>query len=163
MIVCVLSLGSLWQEPKDGKAVVWNTTAVEDLRGLESRATIYGQVRFGTRLLQEALGTARMRGSLWHASGIGEHLGIRKLSLEWRAPRGSHPDWYMVRVTEELVGALDADSWQPDATTVVSFSTWQSRQECLVLARRHAWIRGAGGSAVLTPLSANGDWAVTRW
>lgn len=163
MIVCVLSLGSLWQEPKEENAVVWNSTAVEDMRGLQSGAAAYGQVRFRARLLQEALGTARLRGSLWQAGGIGEHSGIRKLNLERRAPRGSHPDWYAVRVTEELVGALDENSWQPEAITVVSFSTWRTRQECLLLARRHAWIRGAGGSAVLTPLSANGDWVVTRW
>ena len=34
MIVCVLSLGSCWREPNDGRPVVWNSSGVLDQRGI---------------------------------------------------------------------------------------------------------------------------------
>ena len=112
---------------------------------------------------QEALGTSGLRGSCWQASPLAEHLGIRKLDLQRRVRRSSLPDWYLVSVTEQLVGTLDDGSWDPKNSLLVSFSEWKTRQEVLLLVGRHGWLRGRLGSAVLTPGGPAGDWDVSRW
>ena len=163
MIVCVLSLGSYWREPKDGRPVVWNSSGVLDQRGLRPRAKVSGHVRLNSRLYQEALGTSGLSGSCWHASPLGEHLGIRMLALQRRAERNSPPDWYLVSVTEQLVGTLDDESWDPKNSVLISFSEWKARQEVLLLVGSHGWLRGRLGSAVLTPGGPDGDWNVKGW
>ena len=163
MIVCVLSLGSYWREPNDGRSVVWNSSGVLDQRGLRPRSKVRGHVRFNTRLYQEALGSSGLSGSCWHASPFAEHLGIRSVALERRANRTSFADCYLVSVTEQLVGTLDEGSWESNSNRLVSFSTWKSKQEALLLIGHHGWLRGRLGSAVLTPGGPNGDWNVSRW
>ncbi len=88
---------------------------------------------------------------------------MRTVALERRESRTSPADWYLVSVTERLVGSLDEESWDPDQSLLVSFSTWKTNQEALLLARRDCWLRGDSGSAVLTPGAPNGDWSVSRW
>ena len=163
MIVGVLSFGSYWREPNDGRPVVWNSSGVLDQRGLRPRAKVFGHVRLNSRLYQEALGTSGLSGSCWQASPLGEHLGIRKLALQRRVRRNSTPDWYLVAVTEQLVGALDNGSWDPIDSLLVSFSEWKTKQEVLLLIRRHGWLRGRLGSAVLTPGGPDGNWNVKGW
>ena len=163
MIVCVLSLGSYWREPNDGRPVVWNSSGVLDPRGLRPRSKVSGHVRFNSRLYQEALGTSGLSGSCWQASPLGEYLGIRKLALHRRVRRNSTPDWYLVSVTDQLVGTLDAGSWDRKDSLLVSFSEWKARQEALLLVGRHGWLRGSLGSAVLTPGGPDGDWNVRGW
>ncbi len=163
MIVCVLSVGSCWRQPDDGRPVVWNSSGVLDQRGLRPRAKVFGQVRFSSRLYQEALGTSGLNGSCWQASPLAEHLGIRTLDLQRRVRHSSLPDWYLVSVTEQLVGALDDGSWDPTETLLVSFSEWKTRQEVLLLVGRHAWLRGRLGSAVFTPGGPAGNWDISRW
>src|ERR1700738_2283190 len=100
MIVCLLSLGSYWREPNDGRPVIWNSSGVLDQRGLHPRSKIFGQVRFNSRLYQEAQGKSILSVSCGNAPPRGEHLGIRKLALQRRAKRNSLPDLYLVSVTE---------------------------------------------------------------
>jgi hypothetical protein len=90
-------------------------------------------------------------------------LGIRKLALQRRVRRNSTPDWYLVSVTEQLVGTLDEGSWDPKDSFLVSFSEWKTKQEALLLVPRHGWLRGRLGSAVLTPGGPDGDWNVKGW
>jgi hypothetical protein len=163
MIVCVLSVGSCWREPNDGRPVVWNSSGVLDQRRLRPRTKVFGQVRFNSRLYEEALGTSGLSGSYWHASPLTDHLGMRKLDLQRRVGGSSLPDCYLVSVTEQLVGTLDDRSWDPNDSLLVSFSEWKTRQEVLLLVGRHAWLRGGLGSAVLTPGAPEGDWNVSRW
>ena len=163
MIVCVLSLGSYWREPKDDRPVIWNSSGVSDQRGLRPRSKVFGHVRFNTRLYQEALGTSGLSGSCWNASPLGEPSGIRKLALQRRVRRNSLPDWYLVSVTEQLVGTLDDASWDPKGSLLVSFSEWKARQEALLLIGCHGWLRGRLGSALLTPGKPDGDWDVKGW
>lgn len=163
MIVCVLSVGSCWRQPKDGRPVVWNSSGVLDQRRLRPRAKVFGQVRFNSRLCQEALGTSGLIGSCWQAPPLAEHLGVRKLDLQRRVQRSSHPDWYLVSVTEQLVGTLDDRSWDPNDSLLVSFSEWKATQEVLLLVGCHAWLRGGLGSAVLTAGGPEGNWNVSRW
>ena len=163
MIVCVLSLGSLWREPKNGKPALWNSTGVLEARGIRPRSNIFGQIRISSVLYQEALGTSGLRGSCWLANPLGEYSGTRQLALQRRAPRGSQPDWYLVCVNEQFVGALDESSWDPAASLIVSFSEWKLRQEVLLLLPPHAWLRGTLGSAVLATGANLAEWKVTRW
>ena len=163
MIVCVLSLGSYWREPKDGRPVIWNSSGVLDLRGTRQRAIVRGHVRFNSRLYQEGLGSSGLTGSCWIASPLGEHLGMRTVALERRASRTPCPDWYLVSVTEQLVGTLDDGSWDPPSVHLLSLSSWKTKQEALLLVGRYGWVRGALGSAVLTPGGRDGDWTVSRW
>ena len=163
MIVCVLSLGSYWREPKDGRPVIWNSSGVLDQRGLRQRSKVCGHVRINSRLCQEALGSSGLSGTCWQASPVGEHLGMRTVALERRASRASCADWYLVSVTEQLVGTLDDGSWGQPSVHLLSLSSWKTKQEALLLVGRHGWVRGALGSAVLTPGGPNGDWTVSRW
>ena len=119
MIVCVLSVGSCWRQPNGGQPVLWNSSGVLDHRRVSPRAKVFGQVRFNSRLYQEALGTSGLNGSCWQAPPLAEHLGIRKLDLQRRVRRNSHPDWYLVSVTEQLVGTLDDGSWEPNNSLLV--------------------------------------------
>ena len=163
MIVCVLSLGSYWLEPKDGRPVLWNSAGVLDQRGLRQRSKVRGHVRVNSRLYQEALGSSGLSGTCWWASPVGEHLGMRTVALERRASRASRPNWYLVSLTEQLVGAVDDGSWDPTASHLLSLSSWKGKQEALLLVGHHGWVRGTLGSAVLTPGGPHGDWSVSRW
>ena len=143
--------------------MVWNSSGVLDQRGLRQRSTVRGHVRFNSRLYQEVLGSSGGRGSCWQASPFGEHLGMRTIALERRANPTSCVDWYLVSVTEQLVGALDDESWGLISSHLLSLSSWKSKQEALLLVGPHGWVRGTQGSAVLTPGGPNGDWSVSRW
>ena len=86
MIVCVLSLGSYWREPNDGRPVVWNSSGVLDQRGLRPRAKVFGHVRLNSRLYQEALGTSGLSGSCWQASPLWGALGDPKAGASTTGP-----------------------------------------------------------------------------
>ena len=163
MIVCILSLGSCWREPRDGRPFVWNSSGVADLGGTRQRAKVRGQVRFDSRLYQQAVGTSRLRGSCWHAAPFSESMGFRGLALDRRASHRTSADWYLVSVTEQMIGSFDEASWDPQGTQLISLSHWKSAQQALLLARRDAWLRGSAGTAVFTPNSAAGDWAIRTW
>ena len=163
--MAILCTASYWREPNDGRPVVWNSSGVLDQRGLRPRAKVFGHVRLNSRLYQEALGTSGLSGSCWQASPLGEHLGIRKLALQRRVRRNSTPDWYLASVTEQLVGTLDCESWDPKDSLLVSFSEWKERRgrKCSSWVGCHGWLRGSRGSAVLTPGGPDGDWNVKGW
>lgn len=163
MIVCILSLGSYWREPSDGRPFVWNSAGVADLRGTRQRAKVRGQVRFDSRLYQQVVATSQLRGSCWHSSPVSESLGFRGLALERRASHTAAADWYLVSVTEQMIGTLNETIWDPQGTQLISLSHWKSAQQALFLARRDAWLSGSAGTALFTPNSADGDWAVRSW
>ena len=119
---------------------------------------VFGQVRFNSRLYQEALGTSGLSGSCWQASSLAEHLGIRKLDLQRRVHRSSHPDWYLVSVTEQLVGTLDDGVGNRTTASWFRFRNGRPDRKVLLLVGRHGWLRGGLGSAVLTPGGPAGDW-----
>ncbi len=86
-----------------------------------------------------------------------------KLKLLCRAERASVADLYLVTVTDDLVGELQVESWDPANTTLLSFSQWKSRQEAMLLMRPFAWLRGSNGSAVLVVNAGKCEWTVRRW
>ena len=108
MIVFVYSIGSLWQEKvrTSGYTTVWNTTGVDDGKRLRSRAKVFGQVAFGCKARLEVGRFGGIPPSMWLATGLTEHKGIRRVQLIVRVSPSSKPDRYLVTVTERLVGPL---------------------------------------------------------
>jgi len=165
MVVFVHSLGSLWQQKvlPSGGVRVWNTTGIRQGTRVRPCAQVFGQVKFGAKARVELSRSGEISRTTWVTSQLEETKGGRKLTLHARAPRNATADLYLVAVTEELVGELQLDSWDPSTTALISFSGWRSRQEVMLLMRPFAWLRGATGSAVLSVGGVNCDWNVTRW
>jgi len=69
----------------------------------------------------------------WMTSELMEATDVRKLKLLCRASRTSAPDWYLVTVTEGLIGHLQPDGWDDANTMVLSFSMTKTRQEIMLL------------------------------
>ena len=165
MVVFVHSLGSLWQEKvlPAGGTRVWNTTGIRDGPQIRSCAKVFGQVKLGARARLDLSRSGQLTGVAWAASDIVEVDQFRKLALLCRAPRAAIAGYYVVTVTESLIGELGMDSWDPSKATVISFSKWRSRQEVMLMMQPFAWLRGAAGSAVLVVVDGRCDWKVTRW
>jgi hypothetical protein len=165
MIVFVHSLGSLWQEKvlPAGGTRIWNTTGIRHGSRLRSCATIFGQIKFSTTARTELHGAPEIVGGTWITGELVDSNGWRKLALLCRASRVAVPDWYLVTVTEGLIGELEMDSWDASLTALISFSKRGSHQEVMLLMRPFAWLRGSAGCAVLTVRNGKCDWKVTRW
>lgn len=165
MVIFVHSLGSLWQEKMlpAGGVRIWNTTGIRDGPRIRSCAKIFGQVKFGARARTELSGSRSITGASWSASGPVGFDHVRKLALMCRAPQRATPELYLVTVSESLAGQLDQDSFDASRTALISFSSWRSRQEVMLLMQPFAWLRGSEGSAVLVVSAGKCGWEVTRW
>ncbi len=165
MVVFVHSLGSLWQEKllPAGGAKMWNTTGIRDGPRVRSCATVFGQVKLGAKARLELARSGEIAGGSWAANDVVETNRCRKLALLCPASRAAVADFYIVTVTESLIGELHMDSWDCAKTTLISFSKWRSRQEVMLAMRPFAWLRGSTGSAVLVVSGGKCDWNVTRW
>jgi hypothetical protein len=165
MIVFVHSLGSLWQEKvlPAGGTRIWNTTGIRDGSRLRSCATIFGQIKFSTTARMEVHGSRPIAGGTWITGELVDGSAARKLAPLCRASRATVPDFYLVTVTEGLIGELEMDSWDASLTALISFSERGSHQEVMLLMRPFAWLRGSAGCAVLTVRDGKCDWKVTRW
>jgi hypothetical protein len=108
-------------------------------------------------------GSGELTGAAWNASDLVEVNRARKLALLCRASRNTAAEFYIVTVTERLIGELQMDSWDPAEATLISFSKWRSRQEAMLLMRPFTWLRGSTGSAVLVVSGGRCEWNVTRW
>jgi hypothetical protein len=161
VIVQVHSVGSLWQESR--RRAVFNSTAIEIAGVQRSRAKVFGQVRFSPAELHQALATGPLQGSNWNATSLREYRGIRKLHLTKRAGRRHPPELFLVAVSDETCGRLDAHSWSNELAQLVSWSESGGRQELMFLMKPFAYLRGVTGAAVLTPRNGSAHWTVTRW
>ena len=104
-----------------------------------------------------------MISAAWMTSELMEATDVRKLKLLCRAPRTSAPNWYLVTVTEDLIGLLQPDGWDNANTMVLSFSMTRTRQEIMLLMRPFGWLRGANASAVLAVNGGQCAWSIRRW
>lgn len=165
MVVFVHSLGSLWQKKilPAGGARVWNTTGIRDGPQIRSYAKVFGQIKLAARARLELSRSGELTGFAWAASDVVDVNHCRKLALLCRASRAAIAEFYIVTVTESLIGELGMDSWDASKATVISFSKWRFRQEVMLVMRPFAWLRGSTGSAVLVVGDGKCDWKVTRW
>jgi hypothetical protein len=111
MVVFVHSLGSIWhaREHASGATSVWNTTGIDDGKRIRPRSEVYGQVALGRRAQLELHKHGSIRPGLWIASKLTEYAGSRKLQLIVRAPADSAADFYLVTITETLIGPVAND------------------------------------------------------
>ena len=165
MVVFVHSLGSMWQEKivTEGAVRIWNTTGIPHGSQFRSCARIFGQVSFGARARLELAGSRPVTSAAWITSELTEATDIRRLRLLCRASLTSAADWYLVTVTEDLIGLLQPDSWDAAETMVLSFSMKRTRQELMLLMRPFGWLRGANASAVLAVSGGECTWNIKRW
>jgi hypothetical protein len=165
MVVFVHSFGSIWQDKsrKDGGTSVWNTTGVDDGRGIRPRSKVYGQVALGQRAQLELNKQGAFKPSAWVTSGLSEHAGIRRLQLLVRASADCVPGWYLVTVTEGLIGALLGDGWDASETQIVSHSSWNQHQEIMLLMRPFGWLKADRGTATLVPGPRGCEWRTEAW
>lgn len=165
MIIFIHSLGSLWQQKtlSAGATKVWNTTGIADGPRIRSCAKVFGQVSFSAKARTELNKLGEITGTRWIASEPAEGNGSRKLKLLCPASGNAFADWYLVTVTEGLVGQFHLDSWDAANAVLLSFSARKPRQEAMFLMRPFAWIHGSIASAVLSPNSRSCGWTVTKW
>ena len=165
MVVFVHSLGSLWQKKilPAGGARVWNTTGIRAGPRVRSCAKVFGQVKLGAKARLELARSGEITGAAWAANDLVEANRCRKLALLCPASRAAVAEFYIVTVTEGLIGELHLDSWDGAKATLISFSKWRSRQEVMFAMQPFAWLRGSTGSAVLVVSGGKCDWKVTRW
>jgi hypothetical protein len=164
MVVYIHSLGSVWQRRERSSGIsIWNTTGVDDGRGVRSRSVVYGQLAFG-RLAKIALAkSGDIRGSKWTGTELSVIERGRGVRLVAPAARDSAPDWYLVTFNEQLTGAFDLDGFDPERTQIISFSRWRDHAQAMLLAKPFGWIKGDRGSATLVPSGAGCEWQVKPW
>jgi len=111
MVVFVHSLGSLWQEKllPAGGAKMWNTTGIRDGPRVRSCATVFAQVKLGAKARLELARSGEITGGSWAANDVVETNRCRKLALLCPASRAAVADFYIVTVTESLIGELHMD------------------------------------------------------
>jgi len=161
MIVRVISLGSLWQESR--RQHVFNSTGFEVDGRIRSRARVFGQIRFHSADLQQLTAGDRLCGSKWIATPLGEYAGVRSMQLLRIASRRASAEWFVVTVSEELVGTLGPSSWSEDSTRVISVSESGSRQQVMLLTKPFSYLHGTAGTAVFHPEHLASPWTVNRW
>jgi hypothetical protein len=164
MVVYIHSLGSVWQRRERTAGIsIWNTTGVDDRRGIRPRSVVYGQLAFG-RLAKIALSkSGDIRRSKWTATDLSVTERGRSVRLVAPAARDSAPDRYIVTVNEQLAGALDLDGFEPEQAQIISLSRWRDHSEAMLLVKPYGWIKGDRGSATLVPSGAGCEWKVKPW
>ncbi|MGH9631985.1 MAG: hypothetical protein ACRD7E_27080 [Bryobacteraceae bacterium] len=167
MVVYVHSLGSVWQEKSDTirGSRIWNTTGIEDGRRIRPRSTLFGQVSLGNAARVELNKSGRLTPGTWVASAMNVYKGIPRIHLQHRTKASNVPEWYLVVVTETLIGQLHELSFGAAGgeTTMVSYSIWKEREEAMLLMRPFASLKGERGTAVLIPQTPGCRWQTTEW
>jgi hypothetical protein len=165
MLVFVHSLGSIWctRAHVSGSTSVWNTTGIDDGKRIRPRSEVYGQVALGRRAQLELHKHGSIRPGLWIASKLTEYAGSRKLQLIVRAPADSAADFYLVTITETLIGPVANDGCDASETQIVSHSRWNHHQEIMLLLRPFDWLSGEHASATLIPTNCGCEWRIAQW
>jgi hypothetical protein len=132
-----------------------------DGKRIRPRSEVYGQVALGRRAQLELQKHGSIRPGVWIASKLTEYAGSRKLQLIVRAPADSDADFYLVTITDTLIGLLSEDGWDP--REIVSCSRWNDRQEIMLLLRPFGWLRGERATATLIPTNRGCEWRIAQW
>ncbi len=165
MIVFVHSFGSWWErkERPSGGYAIWNSTGINDGVRVRPRSTLFGQISFGHRARIEIAQHGRVRTGPWLASDLEERNGIRQMQLIARASAAQTIGWYLVTVTEALVGRLSLDRSTTPEVRVIAQSAHKTRQETMLLVRPSATLHGDSGLATFIASGVSSYWDVTKW
>lgn len=163
MVVHVHSLGSIWQQrERPGGVSFWNTSGVNDGRGLRPRSVIYGQVAFSQLARVVLAKNGIVDGSNWIV-GLSSRERQRSLRLIRPASRRCALEACLVSVTDQLVGRFEPEDCDPLHAQIISFSAYRDRLEAVLLAKPFAWVKGTNGSATLCPGGSSFHWQVKVW
>jgi hypothetical protein len=166
MVVYVHSLGSVWQEKSDTirGSRIWNTTGIDDGRRIRPRSRLFGQVSFGYAARIELNKRGKLKPGTWVTSEMSMHKGIPRIHLRYRTKASNIPEWYLVVVTESLIGQLhDCSLSGAGGATMLSYSVWRERQEAMLLMRPFASLKGERGTAILIPQTPGCSWRTSEW
>ena len=90
----------------------WNTTGIRDGPQVRSYAKVFGQVKLGVKARFELSRSGELTGVAWTASDVVDVNRCRRLALLCRASRAAVAEFFIVTVTESLIGELHMDSWE---------------------------------------------------
>ena len=159
MLISVLSFGSLWSQRAD--AAYYNTTGVAVGGKVRSRPRVYGVARFNGRSGFRPDWTERMLSKVFDCEPPCIWNGHNKVLFRKLLDAPARPDAYLVTVTAEQTGEIDAHGASPWVHTdvrLISFSECGERQEVMLVMPPYTWIRGRLGTFFLEP-SRNKPWA----
>ena len=165
MLVYLESLGSVWQESlhQDRGTRIWNTTGVHDGVRFRPRSKLFGQVRLGSHARIELNKYGQLKPGIWITSELSTYKGIPGIQLQRHERAGCVPEWYLVTVTETLVGVFPDGFFNPEEVRIVSHSVWKDRQEAMLLMRPFAYVKGEHGTATLIPQPRGCAWRTAAW
>src|SRR5579871_2496549 len=144
MVVAIQSFGSMWEcrfgkelsDPRRfARAVYYNTTAIPVNGKLRYRWRLGGKLRFNSSSGFNPNYATRALGRAFACAAPEQRNGWSQILFERVLPRNTQPEIYLLAVTTERVGYIDAHSvsWKGDTVQVVSFSEDHGRQELLLL------------------------------
>jgi hypothetical protein len=163
MVVHIHSLGSIWQPRERPSGIsLWNTSGVDDGRGLRPRSVIYGQVAFSQLAKVAMAKTGNVDGSNWIVD-LSSSACQRSVRLVRPASRQCTPEVCLVRVTDQVVGRFEPEDCDPLQSQIISFSAYRDQLEAVMLAKPFTWIKGSRGSATLCPTGSSFRWQVKGW
>ena len=162
MLISVAGFGSVWRrrfgkDPEDRsrfvRAAYYNTTGVLVNGVIRTRPKIIGHVRFNGVGGFNSNYPSRMIGRVFECAEPCVWEGQNKVLFKRMLPTPQRPDYFLVAVRPEQVGALDLSqpSWKSDDTLLISFSEWHDQQEALLLMPPHSWLRSDLGTFFLDP------------
>lgn len=165
MVVAIQGFGSAWErrfgkDPSDparfARAAYYNTTAVPLNGKLRYRWRVGGKLRFNSISGFNPNYPTRARGRAFECAAPVERNGWNQILFERVLPRSAQPEMYLVAVSTERVGYIDAHSvcWKGNSVQVVSFSEDHGQQELLLLMPPYSWVRSELGTFFVEPSPA---------
>ena len=157
MIIGLEGFGSVWSTragARRERTAFYNTTGIVVDGRLRHRSRLFGQIRFnaigGFNPQHIEANIGRVFESPGPSDGQNSCLLVHHL-LSHPHP----PDYYLFRVSSDVMGVLEIErsGWKSDGVVLISLSQFREEQEAMLLVPIHGWIRGALGRFAVEPLA----------
>ncbi len=152
MLISVLGFGSAWSRRRADAH--YNTTGVVVNGKVRNRPLVYGVARFNGLSGFRPECTERMIFKVFECEPRCVWNGHNKVLFKRLLPKPERPDAYLVTLTEEQTGGVDAHSaspWSHADAQMISFSECGERQEVMLVMPPYTWIRAGLGTFFLEP------------
>ncbi len=152
MLISVLGFGSAWSRRRAD--AYYNTTGVVVNGKVRNRPLVYGVARFNGLGGFRPERTERMIFKVFECEPPCVWNGHNKVLFKRLLPTPGRPDAYLVILTEEPTGGVDAHSespWSHADAQMISFSESGERQEVMLVMPPYTWIRAGIGTFFLEP------------